>query len=259
MVKGNRWTREELLLAMNLYCKLPFGQLRHGNPDVIRLARALGRTPSSVSMKLCNFASFDPALQARGVKGLTGASRADKAIWDEFHGNWEALASESEALAEPYGINAPPATDVEEIRMPAVSFEGPTDAQRMAVVRRGQWFFRQAVLASYACRCCITGLPVARLLVASHILPWSGHPTERVNPRNGLCLARTHDGAFDAGLITFDDQRRLVLSKRLRDYLPDEAVERHFVAYEGQPLRLPEKFQPDDSFLAAHRQTVFVA
>src|SRR5436190_20768043 len=104
------WTREELILAMNLYCKLPFGQLRHGNADVIRLAAAMERTPSSVSMKLCNFASFDPALQARGVRGLTGASRADRAIWDEFHADWESLAQESETPADRLIPPADPAT-----------------------------------------------------------------------------------------------------------------------------------------------------
>jgi hypothetical protein len=107
MAERKGWTHDELLLAMNLYCKLPFGQLRHGNADVIRLASVLNRTPSSVSMKLCNFASFDPALQARGVKGLTGASRADKAVWDEFHADWETLGQQSEALAEEHTPEAP--------------------------------------------------------------------------------------------------------------------------------------------------------
>lgn len=55
------WGRDELLVAFNLYCRLAFGQLRSGNPEVVKLAEALGRSPSSVSMKLCNFASFDPA------------------------------------------------------------------------------------------------------------------------------------------------------------------------------------------------------
>jgi predicted restriction endonuclease len=208
-------------------------------------------------MKLCNFASFDPALQARGVKGLTGASRADKEIWDEFHADWEALAAESEALARQVVLPESAASPARDAEPPILPFDGPTETQRTVRARLGQSFFRQAVLASYGLRCCITGNPVPELLVASHILPWATHPEHRVNPRNGLCLARTHDAAFDAGLITLDDDWRLVLSRRLRDYLPNDAVERHFIAYEGRVIALPEKFRPETAFVARHRAMVF--
>ena len=75
MKEGQKlWTREELILAINLYCKLPFGKIHRNNPDVIRLANLIGRTPNSVSFKLVNFASFDPSLKARGIKGAQNAS-----------------------------------------------------------------------------------------------------------------------------------------------------------------------------------------
>ena len=84
---AKRWTEQELLIAMNVYCRLPFGQLDQRTPLIAQVAEKMGRTPSSVSMKLCNFASFDPALQARGIKGLPGASRGDRAMWDACHDN----------------------------------------------------------------------------------------------------------------------------------------------------------------------------
>ena len=59
------WTEHELLIAMNVYCKLPFGKLSQRNPLIIEVAGKMARTPSSVSIKLCNLASFDPTLQAR--------------------------------------------------------------------------------------------------------------------------------------------------------------------------------------------------
>ncbi len=96
MAAGKPWTYDELLMAMNLYCKLPFGQLRHGNPLIVAVAEKMGRTPSSLSMKLCNLASLDPNLKARGIKGLSGASAADRAVWEEFGNNWEALGVASE-------------------------------------------------------------------------------------------------------------------------------------------------------------------
>jgi len=79
------WTREHFLIALNLYCKLPFGKLHKGNPLIIEVAQKMGRTPSSLAMKLCNFASLDSVQQARGIKGLAGATKQDreckKSLW----------------------------------------------------------------------------------------------------------------------------------------------------------------------------------
>lgn len=72
MTSRKPWTHVELLIAMNLYCKLPFGQLDHRNSLIIEVAQKLGRTPSSLSMKLCNLASLDPRLQARGIDVSSG-------------------------------------------------------------------------------------------------------------------------------------------------------------------------------------------
>ena len=55
-----KWTREHFLIALNLYCKLPFGKLHNGNPIIMEVAEKMGRTPNSLAMKLCNFAALDP-------------------------------------------------------------------------------------------------------------------------------------------------------------------------------------------------------
>lgn len=263
MSRGKAWTHDELMIAMNLYCKLPFGQLHRGNPLIVAVAAKLDRTPSSLSMKLCNLASLDPHLQARGVKGLTGASVADRAVWEEFNSDWEQfgvaseerlqqlLGGEVETLPIP-GKAAPLRTP-----QPRTTPSGPTETLVTSKVRLGQSFFRQSVLASYNSRCCITGNPVPELLVASHILPWGSHPEQRLNPHNGLCLARTQDAAFDRKLITFDEDFRLVIGARLKEFLPNAALEREFLAYEGQPLQMPEKFLPEGAFMRWHREEVF--
>jgi putative restriction endonuclease len=124
-------------------------------------------------------------------------------------------------------------------------------------VRRTQSFFRKVVLAAYDWRCCVTGNPVPELLIASHILPWSRFPQERVNPCNGLCLAAHFDRAFDQGLATFGEDLKLVLSSELRGHLPSEAIEREFLPMEGNELRLPERFAPDGTFLDYHRRKIF--
>ena len=91
-----KWTREHFLIALNLYCKLPFGKLHKGNPIIVETAAKMGRTPSSLAMKLVNFASLDPVQQARGIRGLQGATKQDKTMWAEFHSNLSALGAESD-------------------------------------------------------------------------------------------------------------------------------------------------------------------
>ena len=56
-----------------------------GNPEIIALAEAMGRTPASVAMKLANFASLDPQITRMGRKGLTGATALDRKIWAKSH------------------------------------------------------------------------------------------------------------------------------------------------------------------------------
>jgi putative restriction endonuclease len=99
---------------------------------------------------------------------------------------------------------------------------------------------------------------VRELMVASHIVPWSAFPNERLNPQNGLCLSRLHDGAFDAGLITFDDERRLVMSKRLKKFLPHITVQQHFETFVGKSFALPDDApEPHADFIRYHRENLF--
>ncbi|MDX1968506.1 MAG: HNH endonuclease [Planctomycetaceae bacterium] len=249
------WTRDELILAMNLYCQLPFGRMHQRTPEIVALAGAIGRTPSSVAMKLTNLASLDPFHQQRGIKGLSAASAGDRRIWQEFHDDWERLSAESEALRERFQLVSP--IDGETNSAQPVEFAGATEGVSTVKVRRAQRFFRRSVLASYESRCCVTAIAIPELLIASHILPWSTFPEHRADPRNGLCLSRLHDGAFDQGLITFDEEFRLVLSPMLRDATTNGVLRHSFAAFEGQPLRLPNRFRPPAEYLARHREDWF--
>lgn len=258
MTSQRLWSRDELIIAMNLYCKLPFGQFPKTNPIIIEFAKKLGRTPSSLAMKLCNFASFDPVQKARGIKGLRGASKADKAIWDEFTNNWEELGIESEDKFQQILDNSS-YTDQAHTEKPKTrnTTNGETEAKATVKVRRGQDFFRETIMAAYGSRCCITNNPVPELLIASHILPWSKYPEHRLNPHNGLCLARTHDVAFDKGLITLDENYKLVMSTYFEKFLPEETLELNFFAYRGKQINLPDKFLPNPDFLCHHREEIF--
>ncbi|MBM4074382.1 MAG: HNH endonuclease [Planctomycetes bacterium] len=240
---------------MNLYCQLPFGKLHKGTAEVVQLAMLLDRSPSSVSMKLCNLASLDPINIERGVKGLSSVSSADRGIWEEFHNDWDGLVVESETIRQKFELN----TDSDdEVRHDSINgFDGATETTRLVQVRLTQQFFRRSVLASFNCQCCISGISIPELLIASHIVPWSQFPQHRANPRNGLCLSRLHDGAFDLGLITIDEEMKLVISKSLRDHYSNTVMQVSFQAFEGKPICLPNRFRPDSELLAAHRQTIF--
>jgi putative restriction endonuclease len=262
MLTGKRWSREELLVALNLYHKLTFGQLHARHPAVVALAGKLGRGSNSLAMKLSNFASLDPALQLRGIRGLQGASTLDRAVWSEFHENLEeAVAASEEALRNLFRAEEDSAVEVvpkEGIRVRKRPPSGLTEVTALAKLRRGQEYFREAVLNNFGGCCGITGLPVRDLLVASHILPWGSYPAQRLNVRNGLCLSRLHDAAFECGLISFDGGFRLLLSEELRNQLPQRSITESFVAYTGEVLRLPpDAALPEPNFLAEHRRKLF--
>jgi putative restriction endonuclease len=246
---GENWTRDELILAFSLYAEIPFGKTHMSNPKVLELARLLGRTPGSVSMKLSNFARLDPALQARGIVGLRRGAKGEKEIWDEFTERPEALAFESqELLANKLGKRV---EDVADIRTDDLPREG---LERDAVirVRINQSFFRRRVLSAYNFRCCVTGLNVRELLVASHITPWSEDPQNRLNARNGLCLNPLHDRAFDRRLMWIDPEFRIRFSLRLSDAAREERSLDWLLSFEGEPLRLPKNFAPDPELLSRH-------
>ncbi len=253
MKKGQQlWTRDELILAINLYCKLPFGKIHRGNPDIVELANLLGRTPSSIAYKLVNFASLDPSLQARGIKGADHTSKLDKLIWTEFYSNWDQAAYESELLLNKLKGNIKPVPNFE-LDIPET--EG-REKERLVRTRINQSFFRKTILASYNNTCCVTGINLPELLIAGHIVPWSIDEKNRLNPRNGLAMNGLHDKAFELGLISISPEYKILISPEIKK-IKSESKENYFLAYEGQEIILPSKFLPDPEFLAYHNSTRF--
>jgi len=207
-------------------------------------------------MKLTNLASLDPEIRATGRRGLSGASQADRDIWEEMTSDWDRFANEITRVEHYYsGVSFPgePEGESDEI---LASYVGET--RRVTVEARiGQSFFRQSVLSAYEFKCCITGLAIPELLVASHIVPWRADPSNRLNPKNGLCLSAIHDRAFDLGLIAISDDLSLLLSSRLRYSGANSYIGHTFRSYAGKIITLPEKFSPDGGFLKFHRENVF--
>jgi hypothetical protein len=49
-----------------------------------------------------------------------------------------------------------------------------------------------------------------------------------------------------------------MLSRHLRSFFPQPALEQNFLPFEGKPIRMPEKLaEPDKDFLQYHREKVF--
>jgi putative restriction endonuclease len=256
MKEGQKlWTRDELILAVNLYCKLPFGKMHKGNAEIIKFAGLIGRTPSSIALKLGNFASFDPTLKERGIKGASNASKLDKDIWDEFYDNWEAALIESEILmAKAKNTTVERLNNVDLSDIPKEGLE----KQRLVKTRVNQCIFRTIILANYNNRCCITGISNPELLIASHILPWSKDEKNRMNPMNGLALNALHDRAFESGLITIDaDSYRIKVSSTFSKKDVSQSIRQNFVELNGRDILLPDKFLPDKNFLKQHNDKRF--
>lgn len=246
------WSRDELILAFNLYCKIPFGRIHFRNPLIVVLANAIGRSPAALSWKLANFARLDPALRKRSIAGAPHGAQADVEVWNEFNNDWEKLAFESErALARMTGHSPEVAEEDRDF---------PQGMSREVLVRAriNQAFFRAAVLAAYNARCCITGLAVPQLLTASHIVPWSVDVKNRTNPRNGLCLNALHDRAFDCGLLTITPELKIKLSPRVKRNTPDVAAREFLRRFDGASITRPRRFGPDEDFLRYHNKTVFL-
>ena len=102
---GKKWSREKTILAFELYCRTPFAKITKTNKDIINLAKLLGRTPSSVGLKMANLAHYDPEIKKRKLSGMAHGSKLDAEICAEFANNWEELSLEAEKiLARKNGI-----------------------------------------------------------------------------------------------------------------------------------------------------------
>jgi len=210
-------------------------------------------------MKLVNFASLDPAITSTGRSGLGNASALDREVWGGFHADWEGLALECQQLRNQLShTDRTPNEEVageDNLLMPD-DFTGET-RKVVTEQRIKQHFFRRAVLSSYRGRCCMSGLSEPRLLIASHIVPWSKDKANRLNPSNGLCLSALHDKAFDKGMLTLDDDFCVVLAPCLARSA-EPFVREVLQPLAGKQIALPERFVPDRSFLTMHRELVFL-
>jgi len=246
---GKLWTREELILAFDLYCRIPFSKATTKNAAVQEVARLLGRTPAAVSRKLGNFGSFDPALQERDISGLPHTGQLDREIWDEFHHDWNALVDEADQIRQQRGAGILPEEVLE-------APQGPSERVSTRKERLHQGFFRQAVLTAYEYRCCVTGISLPECLSASHIIPWNEAPGLRTDPTNGLCLSATFHRLFDAGLVTIRPGFTIQVSRAVLTHCDPPTI-KHVASFHEKRAMEPSRFAPAAECLNWHAAHVF--
>ena len=112
------WTRDELILALDLYFQVNPLHTSEAHPKIQELSAVLNalpihterpdqaafRNPNGVYMKLCNFLRFDPSY---GGKGLTRGGKAEEAIWSQFAGDKDRLRRTAEAIRSLRGSISP--------------------------------------------------------------------------------------------------------------------------------------------------------
>ena len=244
----NKWTREETIIAFNVYCKIPFKDSKKTHPMIKEYAKIIGRSPSALNMKIGNIGRLDPKLKEKGIVGLSHGAKIKKDIWTEFYENPDKLTFESECLIAKFtqqNIENMANIDIKKL---------PNGKERLTIVKQrvNQSFFRSAVMCSYDFKCCISGIGNSELLEACHIVDWSEDSTNRSNPENGLCLNSFFHKAYDNYLIAITPDYHIVISDVLLDKTENGDFKNYLIGLDNKKIILPNRFCPKQDFLEYH-------
>lgn len=255
MAERRNWTEDEYLAALVLYLTVPLGRHDKNNRQIKELAHAMGRTPNAVAMRLANFRACDPNVD---TTGLDHTSKGDENLLDRYLEDPEntvevAVAAFNRVMGS-VGLDGE--TMMEDVLV-TDNLPLPKETTRTAVVKQrvNQSYFRNALLNNYGERCCVTGISVPDLLVASHIKPWavSEGPEERLTAANGLLLNALHDKAFDQGYMTLGFDNRMRVSSKL----PHGGGNDMLWKCDGLAIALPKRLPPAREFVEYHQDVIF--
>ena len=244
----NTWTREETIVAFNVYCKIPFKSSSKTHPMIIKYAKLLGRSSSALNMKIGNIGRLDTDLKEQGITGLIHGAKMEEVVWNEFYGNPELLAFESEkiiAQISNQSIEDSTAIPIDDL---------PQGIERTAIIRQrvNQSFFRSAVMSAYNFKCCISGVNTPKLVEACHIVNWSEDPNNRTNPKNGLCMNSFFHKAYDKYLLAISPDLLIIVSEELFQSATEESFFNYLKEINGRKILTPDRFFPQKELLALH-------
>ena len=248
MPRNDKWTREQLIMALNVYCKIPFKDVKEWHPIIQKYAPLIGRSPVALKMKVGNFGRFDPVLRSKGIVGLVHGSKDEELVWNEFWGDPEKLAYESERLfAERAKMKIEVFVEIDKPNLPIGKNRDVIIHQRV-----NQSFFRKMILCAYLNRCCVTGISNSLLLEACHIMSWAEDESNRMNPTNGLCMNPLFHKAYDNYLMAITPDYTISISDQMLCDIKEESTLLFLKSLNGRHIILPEKFLPNQDFLSQH-------
>lgn len=243
-----KWTREETIVAFNVYCKIPFKNCNKVHPMIIKYAKILGRSPSALNMKIGNIGRLDPDLKKQGIIGLSHGAKLEEDIWNEFYENPDKLAFESEKIiAELSNLSIELLASVDVVNL-------PQGAEKHIIIKQrvNQSFFRAAVMSAYNNRCCVSGVGIPGLLEACHIVGWSQDIQNRTNPKNGLCMNSFFHKAYDMHMLGISPDMKIFVSEELLQNVTENTFLNYLRDLNGKRIILPDKFLPRRDLLEIH-------
>lgn len=127
-----------------------------------------------------------------------------------------------------------------------------TNTERKSIIqsRVGQGRFREELIRFWR-GCAVTNCKIIEVLRASHIKPWrKSNNEERLDVFNGLLLVPNLDIAFDNGLISFNDDGKILIS----DYFTEDERFKLGVKNDMKILKIDQRHR---EYLKYHRENVF--
>lgn len=125
--------------------------------------------------------------------------------------------------------------------------ESGKDILRSINTRVGQSKLRNRLLSTYQGKCALCEITEECLLITSHVKAWSKcSPNEKVDLENAILLCKLHDGMFDKGLISFDDDYRILFKNKTN-------LEKQGISTEIK-FREPIRKSPKMEYLRFHRK-----
>jgi len=225
---GEDWAQEGWLVEVD-FKKLPVPFSPKINYDKIRGLLPLKYSP----------------LTAKG----TGQQNYLFEISEVLYGTLNVLIGAALSVAPPAFAGDADQLDTEEAHLKGVEGRtdiGPTQRRQLVEARRGQGIFRDNLFRNEK-RCRVTGVSDERVLIASHIKPWSeSNDFEKLHGCNGLLLSPHVDKLFDKGFISFSDQGELLLSPKMGP----SVLAAWGIAF---PLNVGPFLPEQSAFLAHHR------
>ena len=125
-----------------------------------------------------------------------------------------------------------------------------TEKEQLISARIGQGNYRNKLINLWK-KCAVSKCEMTELLIASHIKPWKESTNkERLDRYNGLLLLPNYDKLFDKGLISFEDNGKIIISPLIKE-------EEYKVLGISPNDELFKVYDENKPYLEEHRRIVF--